>query len=130
MIFGFFKKKKIESSEPSYQKTECSHKYQDFDWYSEVEYDSRSHIATICIFEPYVCIHCKKRKNVLLKQMEISGTINHIYDVLEAIVKKYPHLKDKAIVEDEINDMQLVDREYLEIYRSLQNPTCPINLPK
>ena len=31
------------------------------------------------------------------------------------IRQKYPQIKDRAIVEDAVNDMQLIDRNYLSI---------------
>ena len=36
------------------------------------------------------------------------------WELLDDVRKKYPKIKDRAFVEDEINDMQLVDREYIK----------------
>ena len=41
------------------------------------------------------------------------------YDKLQEQYKE--HLKDRALLEDEIADMQLVDREYLKIIDMLHN---------
>ena len=40
---------------------------------------------------------------------------------IEDFEEKYDeHLEDRVIIEDMITDMQLVDREYLNIYESLK----------
>lgn len=122
MLFG--KKKKIEQVTPPKAK-ECDHKYRDFPWYIESKFTrSTTYYGArfdynIKIMEPYVCIHCKKRKDVLLQEFSASGVSYETYEnTFNQICNRYKdHLKDKAVIEDMINDMQLVDQEYLKWYR-------------
>lgn len=113
---GFFKKK------PSPK--HCAHKWKDFKWYIEATYYSSDNSFNIKIIEPYVCIYCKERKNVILKEHNsvccTEREANNIYNNWE---KRYSgNLEDRAIIEDKINDMTLVDREYLELYDKVVNP--------
>lgn len=113
---GFFKKK------PSLK--HCNHKWKDFKWYIEATYYSCNNSFNIKIIEPYVCIYCKERKNVILKEHNSERCnqreANNIYNDW---AKRYSgNLEDRAIIEDKINDMTLVDREYLELYDSVVNP--------
>lgn len=75
----------------------------------------------IAIIEPYVCIHCKERKNVCLLRAAYDGVTekeaNHLFEENESEYKEY--LKPRAVVEDMISDFQLVDRTYLELADSL-----------
>lgn len=94
---------------------ECQHKWRDYDWI--LLYHTSNAGKNFCyeIVEPYVCIHCGKRKDVTLENGVIAvgdATSNSIYENLK---KQYPKIKDRPIVEDEINDAILVDREYLRI---------------
>ena len=114
---GFFKKK------PSPK--HCNHKWKDFKWDIEATYYySSDNSFNIKIIEPYVCIYCKERKNVILKEYNSAccteREANNIYNNWE---KRYSgNLEDRAIIEDKINDMILVDREYLELYNKVVNP--------
>ena len=68
------------------------------------------------IKEPYVCIHCKERKDVSLESKTIVyKSEDDLSEGLATIRQKYPQIKDRAIVEDAVNDMQLIDRNYLRI---------------
>lgn len=68
------------------------------------------------IKEPYVCIHCKERKDVPLESKTITyKSKDGLSEGLATIMQKYPQIKDRAIVEDAVNDMQLIDRNYLRI---------------
>ena len=103
-----------EEQRPTEQ-PKCVHKWRDFDWYLEFD-SSKKNRFKYTIIEPYVCIHCGARKNVTLE----SGTMclddgDTTSSVLEDFNDQYPRIKPKAIVEDEINDSILVDREYLRI---------------
>ena len=51
-----FKRKKIE--EPK-----CRHTWKDFPWYLKSTYYSGQSSYDIAIYEPYVCILCKERKD-------------------------------------------------------------------
>ena len=97
----------------------CTHKWQDFDWY--LEWEKISDGAGLCtakysIIEPYVCIHCKERMNRVLESRSLSQCTSQQADAfLRDVRRHYPQIKDRPVVEDEIADMQLVDRNYLRI---------------
>ena len=119
--------KRKENSKTAIKPVErvCDHKYKDFDWYSEGRYDVDSKTFTATIYEPYVCIHCGDRKDVILDETcryPVSvKEAEAIYEEFKNIYKD--RLKEKAYVEDEIHDMTLVDRSYIDIYMSLHNPS-------
>lgn len=120
------KKKKTLPPSPS----PCRHKWMDFPWYYEAKYMRDTKFFHAKIIEPYVCIHCKERKNIILKEISSYISLKDANDVIESWQKTYKDkIQDKAIVEDMINDMQLVDREYLAIAHSLQHPDST-NSPK
>ena len=87
-IFSFFKRKEPEP-EIIIQELpkECSHKWRDFPWYMEYDYDTNTGSLKVGIYEPYVCIHCKKRENVTLyqekwqylKEKQIEGKRKYIF---------------------------------------------------
>lgn len=99
----------------------CSHKYQDFSWYVDGNYDYNTEFLTVKIYAPYVCIHCGHRKNVLLTETTRSmPTFKEAEEFYEKFQEPFKEkLKHRAFVEEEINDMILVDRQYIEIYKSL-----------
>lgn len=117
------KKKKVnpEYIPPAAPKRECNHKYKDFAWYASGTYDVATKTYTGQIYEPYVCIYCGHRKDILLEDTcchplsyeEAKKTHDQFQEPYEK------QLKARAFVEDEINDMILVDREYLNIYMML-----------
>lgn len=111
-------KKKVTAPSLSDTPTECNHKYKDFDWYMECMYDYGTNNYAIKIWEPYVCILCRHRKNVLLHHIIGHGwkSFSHHKKVLKDI---YPKIKERAFVEDEIADMQLLDPYYLQAYYKL-----------
>lgn len=111
LIMAFWsKKKKKEPSEPV-KIPECDHKWKDFKWYLVMEEDGFGR-ADIHIIEPYVCIHCKKRKDVKLQSWY---NVSHPKKLCETITSNLgDKIEVRAIIEDEINDMTLVDREYLK----------------
>ncbi len=103
---------------PDLQKSRCSHKYRDFHWYIEGEY--RAHPPTmfsIRIIEPYVCVWCGHRENKVLQEVTREGSMaskKEMLEVTESLMSTYgSKIQPRAFVEDEINDMQLVDRDYL-----------------
>lgn len=116
-----FTKKSKEPPKP----VECRHHWKDFPWYYEATYYKDTYRLEAKLIEPYVCIHCKERKNVTLKEHQ---RVNLSYDEANELIdewrEKYKnYMEDRAIVEDMIHDMQLVDREYLAIVESLAHPT-------
>lgn len=117
----FSRKKKVPETPALMPKPQCSHKWRDFKWYDEATYYTNSHTYSIKIYEPYVCIHCKERRDELL--LESTGSASSETEArnrVNEIRNNYKeHLDHRAIVEDEIKDMQLVDRKYLEIAQGL-----------
>lgn len=101
----------------------CEHKYKDFSWYLEGQYEGDSKTVTATIYKPYVCIHCGHRKDVVLDEICHSPITFEEAKKLFAYLKEFykDKLKEKAYVEDEIHDMMLVDRSYIDIYMALRN---------
>ena len=101
----------------------CKHHWKDFPWYWHGEWTERVNLLQFSVYEPYVCIHCKERQD---KKIYERNSFYADKDEAQAWVddfierhKKY--FESRVIIEDMIADMQLVDREYLEIYASLKN---------
>lgn len=109
---AFWNRKPKTQEEPKPIVIPCRHKYRDFQWYIENKvYNSGN--WEIQIIEPYVCVHCGDRKNQLLT--EISG---HGRDKLAQNMARLreiygENIQPRAFIENEISDMQLVDRDYL-----------------
>ena len=113
----FFKKPKVV--EPKV----CRHKWKDFPWYYEAAYYQNYNQFKASIIEPYICIHCKERKNVILCERNDSCSLEKAREIIDSWKQKYKdQMLDKVLVEDMIADMQLVDREYLAIAEALANP--------
>lgn len=117
-----FKRKEKVKEIPAVPEYHCSHRWKDFDWYIEGTWQSDSNFMSMRIIEPYVCIHCKERKNVTLQEATRIG-IRSLSEALDEAGKWTElfgeRIKEQAIVEDEIHDFQLVDRAALEIARRL-----------
>lgn len=124
---GFLKKKKIEETpEP-----ECKHKYRDFPWYLTAVQNHSG--CTISIIEPYVCVWCGNRRDVVLHELfkdssmyknltkEATSTIKYFEEIYK------DQLQPRAVVEDQINDMKLVDRDYLRAL-ALINPNALVGM--
>ena len=106
-----YKKKPIE--------TVCHHKFKDFDWYISREYNCCNGNYKIKVCEPYVCIKCHYREDIELHIIYGSGYDAYKKDT-EIVKKMYEKkIKPKAIIEDEINDMLMVDKDYLDAYYQL-----------
>lgn len=101
----------------------CKHKWKDFKWYYVVSYErGRTYVR---IYEPYVCIYCKERKNVVLDEVWRSGNLRNnligLSNMVNTFLSPYrDHLGHRAIIEDEIHDLQLVDRAHLEAHEKLR----------
>lgn len=100
---------------------ECQHKYKDYDWYLEYEVPNNKNIFKYRIFEPYVCLLCGDRKNVKLEEGIIPLNERSYYDILEMMRKSYPKIRNRADIEDEIQDDIHVDKEYLKWHEFLRN---------
>ena len=60
-----------------------------------------------------MCI-CGKRNNVTLCSIEHYGTRKEAAEVIEAMQQTYgDNIRPRAFIENDIHDMQLVDRDYL-----------------
>lgn len=113
----FKRKKEPEIIEPP----PCKHKWQDFPWYTEYWWDDNGNYG-IQIFEPYVCIYCKERKDIELLHEEYNNATakGREKDIAEIEALYKDHLQPRAVVEDKIHDFQLVDRQWLEIAKALR----------
>lgn len=85
-------------------------------------YYTASKSYNMIIYEPYVCIHCKQRKNIILNKVyRTNETWENCIKEEEAIEERYKdHIKPRCIVEDMIHDFQLIDRAYLDAFEKWQ----------
>lgn len=116
-----FKKKK-EAKANVLPPKKCEHKYKDFDWYTVKKYQPDDCLLTIQVIEPYVCIFCGERQDKILHE-SITTCEREDYDrKIENFLKPYQSkIKERAFIEDEINDFLLVDRDYIEAYSLVHN---------
>ena len=128
-LFNRSKKEPTKQYVPAPQlPKKCEHKFQDFPWYIEGEesnspYDPWYHLA---IKEPYVCIYCGERQDKILWEIKRYGTHNEAITSLNELNKKFANqIKHRAEIEDMINDMRLVDPQYLQYYHMLQGTKDP-----
>lgn len=110
---------------------ECEHKWQDFPWYisSSISDDSYS----IDVYEPYVCIFCGERKDIRLSHYDGRGrnAYKQGEQTLSMLKSKFEnHIRERVEIEDMINDMQLVDKEYLQWYHFLRGQQNPSTSPQ
>lgn len=99
------------------KKKECEHKWRDYNWYLEYEgkqFPNGNKTFNYTIYEPYVCIYCHKRNTVELENGIIDIRNKTMNDAVRELYQKYPKIKSRALIEDEINDDIYVDREYLK----------------
>ena len=99
------------------KKKECEHKWRDYNWYLEYEgksFPNGNKTFNYTIYEPYVCIYCHKRNTVELENGIIDIRNKTMSDAVRELYQKYPKIKSRALVEDEINDDIYVDREHLK----------------
>ena len=116
-----FKKKQKPNLwiKPMKHPSACQHKWKDFKWYIDAKWNSDCFRGKIRIIEPYVCIFCKERKEIVLLEEGFKSSVSFDKRVKELKIKYDEYLENRVIIEDQINDFQLVDREYLEIARKL-----------
>ena len=119
----FSKNKNSNLTPPPTIIKECNHKYQDFPWYIESMYYTDTHNWEAKIKEPYVCIYCGKRDDKILEtKRRINVTRDQADKYFNDLYDQYKdYVKPRAVIEDMINDMVLVDQEYLKWYRILRN---------
>ena len=104
------------------KKKECNHKWKDFPWYLKSTYYSGQSSYNIAIYEPYVCILCKERKDIPLGSISRTNeTWEQCVEEVESVEEEYKdHLQPHPVVEDMIHDFQLIDRAYLEAFEKWQ----------
>lgn len=117
-FFNWGKKQRVEAKPIEFK---CNHKWKDFPWYITAFYYEDTNAFDLKIIEPYVCIHCKERKDVVLHSVSRANfSWKQASKLLEECEEKYGEFcQPRPIVEDMIHDMQLIDRQYLEIAESL-----------
>lgn len=113
----------------------CNHKFKDFPWYMSSVYHLGTDRLEATIIEPYVCLLCKERKDVLLQRYSHYEPSHKKAD--EWLANEIAEFKDrilpKPVVEDMIADTQLVDREFLKYYEMVHNmesSTPKLEIPK
>ena len=113
----FFKKKESQTTIVKASPKPCDHKYREFLWYKEMTYYSRQRSMIFSMYKPYVCIHCRNRKDVKLLEIErIDLSWEEALEVSKEYVQTYiDKLRPKAFIEEQIADFQLIDREYLKV---------------
>ena len=132
---GLFNRSKKETSKefippPLSPPKKCVHKFQDFPWY--IEGEESNGISTgaqwyrLTIKEPYVCIYCGERQDKILWEITRYGNHKEAVQTLDVVTEQFKdRIKHRAIVEDMINDMKLVDPQYLQYYHMLQGTKDP-----
>jgi len=102
----------------------CQHKWRDCEyWY--LEYKASNEGFTYKIFEPYYCIHCGERNDIMLESgKELITQERPVEKLISEFLALYPQLRPRAVVEDIVNDAIKVDREYLKIYDRLHGDKC------
>lgn len=119
---GLFNRKK-KQEELVIPEVPHEHIWKDMPWYMEIEYNGTQNTAKYEIIEPYICITCGERKNVVLEKQSwqnISSTDrDEEYEKIKKEYKKY--LKPRAVVEDMINNILLVkDPERLAMLEEMR----------
>lgn len=123
-FFEWMRNKKQTVAE-KFIKVECNHKWKDFPWYFSGTYYEDTKRYNLKIIKPYVCIHCKARKDIVLNEINRS---NYSWEdgskTLDYYAKKYDqYCEPRPVVENMINDMQLVDKEYLKLIEEIRSGT-------
>ena len=117
--YSYIQTKPIEIKPPP-----CQHKWRDCEyWY--LEYEASNDGFTYKIFEPYYCVHCGERSDIMLESgKELITQERPVEKLISEFLALYPQLKPRAVVEDIVNDAIKVDREYLKIYDKLHGDKC------
>ena len=126
---AFWTKKKPEvtpTPEAEPIKPPCFHTWIDFPWFIRHKWTPNTYgdkgTSILSVYEPYVCVHCKERKDVLLYQETEEGisTKRH-WDKLREWEEKYKdHAKPRPVVEDMINDAIYVDKGKVAIVAKMR----------
>ena len=107
---GLFNRKKVPVLEFEEVKPVHVHTWKDMPWYIRTTFNGEHMTAGYKIIEPYICITCGERKNVVLEEADWSNIDVETRDKWfeEARQKYKDYLKPRAIVEDMINNIILV----------------------
>ena len=131
-FFNRFKKEPVKQYIPAPPQLEkCHHKFQDFPWYVEGEEKGYNAYGfdnwyRLIIKEPYVCIYCGERIDKTLWEITRYGNHSEAVQALKEVNERFPtQIRYRAEIEDMINDMQLVDPQYLQYYHMLQGTKDP-----
>ena len=128
-MFGIFKRRRAKEEVPAQlPPPECPHTWKDFPWYMTVQWKQDDSLVstvgtlTTTIFEPYVCVHCKQRKDIkLLENIKYGVSTKVANEVIEDYETLFAEqLKPVPVVEDMIHDYLYVDREKLRIYEKIK----------
>ena len=105
---GLFNRKKNVT--PKLVEIPHEHVWKDFPWYMTVHYNGSNKTASYQVFEPYVCLTCGERKDVVLQEESWTNITGKEREEEYASVRHTlgDKLKPRAIVEDMINDTVLV----------------------
>lgn len=120
---GIFTRKKMAEYDPVFPELKHEHVFKDMPWYMEVEYNGTKNTAQYEIIEPYICITCGERKNVVLEKCTWQNiTPKERDEQYEKVKKRYrKYLKPRAVVEDMINNILLVkDPDHLEMVENMR----------
>lgn len=117
--------------------SKCSHTWKDFPWYMQSSWTAYANntlnpgiytdIAkgrlVMSIFEPYICIHCKERKDIKLYESSHDNmTLGQASAYIRNEMEKFKdNIKPIPVVEDMIHDYVLVDQEKLKIAEKILN---------
>lgn len=101
----------------------CIHTWKDFPAYIKERYTGPKQESVLEVVEPYVCVHCKERKNVTLYTETETGLTRDEHNEKRAYwERKYREiLKPRIVVEDMINDEIYVDPVKLAIVDKLRS---------
>lgn len=105
-------------------KIACPHTWKDFPWYTHSIYNAYTSNLEVQIYEPYVCIHCKERKDIRLDTYIRTNipSLEKAHEEVSRIEKDLEgHAKPRVLVEDMINDYIYVDREKLGIIEKIRD---------
>lgn len=124
---GIFRRKKMADQLPTYElaipEIKHEHTWKDMPWYMEEEYSGTQNTAEYKIIEPYICITCGERKNVVLEKCAWQHITPKDRDEEYLKVKRRykEYLKPRAVVEDMINNILLVkDPSYLQMVEKMR----------
>lgn len=102
----------------------CNHVWKDFNWFYTKDYKENYRYPWILtLWEPYVCIKCKERKNVELISINTSS-YKDLINELNARKQRYKQLKEQEEVEDEVNDFIYLDPVSLKLFENIKAQTA------